>query len=64
MKVIRAKRVLHVPVNPEQPDHNVMRPVHTGLLAIVPTNFRAPPDSYDVVQKLNIQNPKGNKLNK
>lgn len=54
MQVIRAKRTIMVPVNPEQPDNNVMRPVQAGLVALIPTGFNLPKDAYDKVGKVTL----------
>lgn len=45
MKVIRAERLIHVPVDPENPDKSIMRPVHAGLVALVPDNYKLPEGS-------------------
>jgi len=44
MKIIRTTAPTHVPVNPENPDTNVMRLVQTGLVALVPSGFQVPPE--------------------
>lgn len=58
MKVIRAKRGIHVPHNPESPDRNSMRLVQTGLIAIVPEDYPLPKDSYQDLGKLKLENKK------
>lgn len=57
IKLIRAKRVLHVPQNPENPDNNVMRPVQAGLIALVPKGFQAPQDYYDDLGAVKVKEP-------
>lgn len=58
MKVIRATKGIHVPVNPENPNHNVMRLVHTGLIALVPKDFKLPEDSYVEVGTVKVKDVK------
>lgn len=55
IKLIRAKRVLHVPQDPENPDHNLMRPVQSGLVALVPKGFQAPEDYYEDLGKVTVK---------
>ena len=55
MKVIRTKRPLYVPQNPEKPDHNSMRLVQTNLIALVPSDFQLPEDSYMDLGKVKIK---------
>lgn len=49
MKVIRAKRNIFVPHNPEMPDTNSMRLVQTGLIAIVSDDFQLPEGSHKII---------------
>lgn len=46
MKVIRAKRQIFVPINPESPERSSMRLVQTGLVALVPSDYVLPADYY------------------
>lgn len=55
MKIIRASRDIYVPVNPEDPDKNSLRPVHKNLIAIVPEDFLLPEDSYVDLGKFNLK---------
>lgn len=58
MKVIRAKRNITIPINPEKPYNNAVRLVPAGLIAIVPSNFKLPKDSYVDVCKVKIKEEK------
>lgn len=47
VRLIRAKRNIHVPHNPEHPEGNSFKAVQSGLLALVPKNFKLPHDAYE-----------------
>lgn len=53
MKVIRAKRPVFVPANPEKPD-SVMKPVGSGLIALIPSEFHLPEGSHEIVHEFEI----------
>lgn len=52
MRIIRAKRGIFIPCDPEKPDKNMMRLVQTGLIAIVPDDYALPEDSYSEAYQL------------
>lgn len=52
MKVIRAKRGVYVPRNPENPDKNEMRLVQSGLIAIVPDSYILQEGTYQDLGEL------------
>ena len=54
MKVIRADRGIYVPHDPEKPDHNQMRLLQKGLIALVPDNYVLPEGSYKDLGKLKL----------
>lgn len=54
LKVIRAKRGMYVPCDPENPDNNAMRLVQSGLIAIVPEDFVLLEDTYTTVGKVEL----------
>lgn len=54
MRLIRAKRGLHVPVDPENPETSTMRPVFAGLVALVPDGFQMSKDAYVDLGKVKI----------
>lgn len=58
MKVIRAKRGIHIPRNPENPDMNAMQLVQTGLLALIPDDFQLPEDAFAEVGKFTVRKNK------
>jgi hypothetical protein len=64
MKLIRAKRGIHVPVNPEMSENAVMRPVAMGLVALIHDEFTLPEDSYIDLGKVDPDNVKKNNQNK
>jgi hypothetical protein len=58
VKVIRAKKALFVPLNPERPDKNAMRLVSAGLVALVPEEFFLPDGSYQDVGHIKTKDNK------
>lgn len=59
MKIIRAERGVYVPHDPEKPNNNEMRLLQKGLVALVPSNYALPQDSYKDLGKVDL-----NKLKK
>lgn len=58
MRVIRAERNLFVPQNPEKPDKNSMRLVPTGLVALVPDEYKMPEGSFKEIGKVKFSKSK------
>lgn len=58
IRLIRAKRNIFVPHDPENPDKNSMRLVQTGLIALVPNNFELPKDYYLDLGKVQVKKDK------
>lgn len=59
VKVIRAERAIHVPIDPEKPD-SLYRPVQKGLLALVPEGFNLPKESYIDLGRVEFKKKKRN----
>ena len=64
MKLIRAKRGIHIPVDPEMSENAVMRPVSMGLVALIHDNFTLPEDSYVELANIEVDKMKMNTQNK
>lgn len=64
MKLIRAKRGIHIPVDPEMSENAVMRPVSIGLVALIHDNFTLPEDSYVELANIEVDKMKMNTQNK
>lgn len=58
MKVIRALRPVFVPANPEKSDGSMMTPVKAGVVALIPSDFKLPSDSYNLVHEFEIKKDK------
>lgn len=58
MLVIRAKGNIYVPQNPEKPDTSTMRLVQSGLVALVPDNFKIQKEKHQVLSKVKLSKDK------
>lgn len=59
MLVIRAKGNIYVPQNPEKPDTSTMRLVQSGLIALVPEDFKIQKEKHELVAKVKVKKEKG-----
>lgn len=57
VNLIRAKTGIHVPANPED-ESSVTKFVQSGLLTIVPENFKLPKESFDIIQRVDLKKEK------
>lgn len=60
LKVIRAKKGISVPSNPEDKS-SLVKFVQQGIITIVPSSYKMPEDSFDLISKVNTvkeQKPK------
>lgn len=59
VRLIRAERDIHVPLDPEMKGSS-FRPVQKGLLALIPEGFNLPKDAYIDLGKVELKKKKRN----
>lgn len=57
VRVIRAERDIHVPLDPEMKG-SAFRPVKKGILALIPEGFNLPKDAYTDLGKVEFKKKK------
>lgn len=51
LRLVRAKTGIHVPVDPEDSKSRTVL-VQRGLVTLVPTDFKLPEETYELIQKV------------